>query len=170
MTIINYKRVSREFVEDPQTKLESLNVGLVVRVPGEGEAGEACVDPLPIRGMVDIAKKVKPALRVELLDETGTPVTQRLRYWREVEGSQDLVRNTHPNRVVERMESAEQGDQRLGLLMRLLVREAGLRGLIDHLQQGGELGADTVEALASELERVRESRVDFERRHPPQTA
>ena len=125
MTIIDYTKTSREFVEPSTTELEPFNVALVVRVQGEGEAGMAQVDPVPIRGMVDVARKVQPSVEVELIDESGAPTTQRVRYWKGVQGSQDLVRNTHPNRVVERMQSAEPDDTRMGLLMRLLVREAG---------------------------------------------
>lgn len=163
MPHINYEKIREAVIENPAIKLEPLNVAMFIRIPGEvNPPGTPSTTPVKIQGMVDVAKNFKPALEITLKDENGNEVKQKICYYKNVQGSQDLVRNFDPNNVVMNMENADPNEKTLGLLLRMRVKEKALQELQRVLAQGSNIPEGALEMLKQELARVKERSQEIE--------
>jgi hypothetical protein len=159
MAQVNYKRIKDAILTDQTLRLEDLNVALITRIVGEtNPAGSPSVVPVPIKGMLDLADKFKPTLKLKLKDETGAERQEVVRYYKDLIDSRDFLSRFDPASVALRMESATGG---CGLLFELMVRLATLKGLGE-----GSLDQLASDELAGELKEDLQRLLQFENSLP----
>jgi len=158
MATIQYTPAAQEFIGNTTLKLEDLNVALFIRLLGEvNPPGAPSATPVQARGMVDVAEKFKPAIEVKLTDEEGKPTAQKVRYHKDVKGGRDLADHFDPAWVAQNMENAGAADNRLGLLLRLLIGKQAMEALREALGRGAAIPPDVqarLEAAKGELTKL----------------
>src|SRR5262245_36310746 len=113
MPQVDYQKIAAAVLGSTDLEMEDLNVALFLRLVGEANPpGSPSTTPVKVGGMVDVARKFKPAIDLKLEDENGDPAFQKVRYHHGVKGGQDLIAHFDPAWVAQHMENADAGDTR----------------------------------------------------------